>query len=172
MALDRQEDNETIYGVYRAYIEHEDELVHQRTTSLVTIQSFVLATFGFTYQKKYEVAARLLEANKTPADLGSIVNEYNGFLLALALVGIATSFIAWRSIRAAITAIYHLRDKWVQVSRDMPATHLPGITGGGSAEASKAGVSLASWAPLFLLGFWATTLFVLLFVFDIRVTFR
>lgn len=173
MELKRNEDAEKIFAIYRDYIEHEDELIHQRSTSLITIQSFILATFGFTYQKKYEVAAKILvEKDKKPIDLGSINNEYNGFLLALALVGVATSFIAWRSVRAAKHALEALSILWSEHAKSLDVKYLPEITGGGNGSASKDGISLATWAPLFLLGFWLVTLFALLFVFDVRINFR
>ena len=81
--------NEEVYKIHRDYLEHEDELVHHRTTALITIQSFLIATFGFTYQKKYEIAEKLFSQDKslTPAALGSITDEYNGFLFILAIVG-------------------------------------------------------------------------------------
>jgi hypothetical protein len=46
-----------IYELFRSYVKHEDTLIDHRTTWLIYIQSFLLATFGFSYQKKFEVYA-------------------------------------------------------------------------------------------------------------------
>ena len=172
MPVNRDPDLEAIYEIHRKYLQHEDELVHQRTMSFITIQSFILATFGLTYQKKYEVAEKMFASGKPLTALGSMTSEYNGFLLVLALVGIATSFIAWRSIRAAVRAIYSIEHNWLKIINTRKADYFPGMTGGGDGVASRDGIALATWAPLFLLALWLTTLFVLVFVFDIRVSLK
>jgi hypothetical protein len=46
---------EELYLNYRDYIKHENILINYRTTWLITIQSFLITTFGFSYQKKFEV---------------------------------------------------------------------------------------------------------------------
>ena len=156
--------NEEVYKIHRDYLEHEDELVHHRTTALITIQSFLIATFGFTYQKKYEIAEKLFSQDKslTPAALGSITDEYNGFLFILAIVGAATSYIAWRSILAATYAIKALESNWLQFCEHNPPEHLPGLTGGGIKKSTGDGISLATWAPMFLLILWLATIAALL----------
>ena len=161
---------EEIYKIHRDYLEHEDDLVHHRTTALVTIQSFLIATFGFTYQKKYEIAEKLFSRDHalTPASLGTITDEYNGFLLILAIVGAATSFIAWRSILAATNAIKELEANWLRVNSQSPPPHLPGLTGGGSRQSSNEGIALATWSPLFLLLLWLATIVVLLVFFRMK----
>lgn len=161
---------EDIYKVHREYIEHEDELIHHRTSALVTIQSFLLATFGFTYQKKYEVAGMLFihDHKLSLSDLGSITTQYNGFLLVLALVGAATSFIALCSILAATNAIKGIERNWQQVSNGQPLPHLPGLTGGGSSVSSATGVALCILAPISFWILWMATLFYLILVVGLR----
>lgn len=172
MPLDRDPDLEAIFEIHRKYLQHEDELVHQRTMSFITIQSFILATFGFTYQKRYEIAEKMFASGKPLTALGSLTSEYNGFLLVLALVGIATSFIAWRSIRAAVRAIYSIEGNWLKIVATHEAAYFPGMTGGGDDVASRNGIALATWAPLFLLALWLVTLLVLVFVFELLAPFK
>lgn len=160
---------EEIYKIHRDYVEHEDELVHHRMTTLITIQSFLLATFGFTYQKKYEIAERLFEHDPklSLSVLGSITDEYNGFLLVLAVVGLGTSFIAFRSIKAATNAITELEKSWLRAANHQPPDYLPGLTGGGNATSSATGITLSTWAPMFLVALWLVTLFVMILVFKV-----
>lgn len=172
MPLERNENIEKVYAIHRAYIEHEDELIHQRTTSFITIQSFLLATFGFTYQKKYEVAEKLLSQKLTQSDLGSISTEYNIFLLILAVIGAATSLIALRSINAAVTAIRSLKENWLRAADNHPPAYLPGITGGGDLSAHKGGISLAVWGPIFLLSLWILALLALIIILDFHLELR
>lgn len=160
---------EEIYKIHRDYVQHEDKLIYHRTTAFIMIQSFLLATFGFTYQKKYEIAAELFSHNPTLSlsSLGSITGEYNGFLVILALVGAATSFIAWRSIQAAVDAINALEKNWVSVINNKQPPHLPGLTGGGNLNAVSSGAVLSTWTPRFLLLLWIVTLFVTLLLFKV-----
>jgi hypothetical protein len=44
-----------LYVLYRDYIKHEDNLINARISWMISIQSFLIATFGFSYQKKFEI---------------------------------------------------------------------------------------------------------------------
>lgn len=169
MKFDRNEDMEAVYKLHRDYIEHEDDLIHHRTTSMITIQSFLLATFGFTYQKKLEVVEKLHANDLDFSALGRSSVEYNGFLLVLAIVGAATSYIALRAVRAAARAISRLQDSWLAASKDNggEAGYLPGITGGGDSSASVDGISLVTSVPKFLLGLWIVTILLLIAVLNL-----
>ena len=165
MSIQRDEDLEAVYAIYRKYIEHEDSLVNHRTTWLITVQSFLLATFGFSYQKRFEVAERLLARGKALKDLGPISVEYGIFLVALALVGLITSMAAFLSIHAAVRALRSLRNNWHRISRERNSTgYLPGITGGGDSGADRRGISLSMWAPIFFCVLWLIVLVFLLFL--------
>ena len=153
-----------IYKIYRDYVEHEDALIHHRTTSLITIQSFLIATFGFAYQKSYEIAEKLLSRDTSvkPATLGNITDEYNLFLLILAIVGLGTSIIAWRSIVAATKAIKGLKEKWNNLKFQNPVNHLPGLTGGGDEKVTEAGLSLSIRAPQLFIALWVLIILLIL----------
>jgi hypothetical protein len=156
-----------VFKIYRDYVEHEDELIYQRTHSLVTIQSFLLATFGLCYQKRFEIAAMLLDKHKLP-DI-SINNEYNGLMLALAFVGVATSLIAVFSVGAARRAIEGLHSEWNKILEKNPQEYLPRLIGGGNPKAAKHGFHLSLYIPWFFLLFWVLTIYLLWTVFDVRV---
>lgn len=166
--MNRDKYLEDIYILHREYIEHEDDLVHQRTTTFITIQSFLLATFGFAYQKKYEISEKLVATGKSPVDLGLIYYEYNGFMIILALIGIATSLIALRSINAAVKALRTVEANWLKITNTNPPSYLPGITGGGNRDAHNGGVSLSNWAPLFFVILWIVVIVALIVVLVVR----
>src|SRR3954452_6090771 len=44
-----------VYDLFRRYIEHENHLVNQRLTWLLTIHGFLYATCGLVLQKKVEI---------------------------------------------------------------------------------------------------------------------
>lgn len=152
----RDSDLVDIYSLHRKYIEHEDDLIHQRITTLITIQSFLLATFGFTFQKKIEIVEKLYEQHQLPfSSLGLMANEFNWFLIILAIVGAGTSILALLSIRAASVTIDKLREHWLQVAHHHPPAYLPGIIGGGDDKIVTGGSQLATRVPWFLLILWA-----------------
>ena len=49
----------TVYTAYRSYVVHEDDLVHQRTTWSIAIQTFAVATFGLIYQRQLDALVAL-----------------------------------------------------------------------------------------------------------------
>ncbi|MBA2594129.1 MAG: hypothetical protein M3495_03720 [Pseudomonadota bacterium] len=164
----RDKELEEIYTLYRAYITHEDGLVNQRTTWLVTIQSFLLATFGFSYQKKYEVAEKL-SAHIPPLDsLGAVTTEYNLFLLILAIVGFLIGAFAFVSIYAAVMATRAVEANWRQQLVGQNFRYLPDITGGGNSRASRYGIILSLWTPVFFIGMWLVAIFLLVLVVSVQ----
>ncbi|WP_408596543.1 hypothetical protein [Pseudomonas sp. PLMAX] len=161
----RDPDAEAIYLIYRNYVEHEDELIHQRTTTLITIQSFTLATLGICYQKRFEVAANCSQI-KNLSDIGIVNVEFSGLMVALALIGIMTSIIAIASISAAKVALKQLEDSWDDIIKNKKITYLPKLTGGGNPNATKKGIYLSLYTPYFCLTFWSATLMTLLYFFS------
>lgn len=125
---------EEIFSLYRDYLKHEDNLINQRTTWLITIQSFLIATFGFSYQKKFEILTKFysdaltrcnipIQPREVPKDIfkgfpeiGEIIRNYNHFFYALNFIGLITSILALISISAAVAATFELRNKWYGIS--------------------------------------------------------
>lgn len=50
-----------LYVLYRDYIKHEDELINARSGWMINIQSFLIATFGFSYQKRFEIITSFID---------------------------------------------------------------------------------------------------------------
>lgn len=53
-----------LYGNYRNYLQHEDNLINNRISWMLTIHGFLYATYGFTLQKKIEIYSKLDGAHK------------------------------------------------------------------------------------------------------------
>lgn len=152
-----------LYTKYRDYIQHEDYLINQRITWLISIQSFLIATFGFSYQKKFEILSLNISKVEPLKDtqlekFNDLISKYDTFLIILTIIGIAVSIIALLSTNAAHSAIDVLSSEWKKISPDN-GLELPGIIGGGSKKAHRYGKVLAELLPWFFLGIW---LFVLL----------
>ncbi|SEF13402.1 hypothetical protein SAMN02787142_8054 [Burkholderia sp. WP9] len=171
-----------VYEIHRAYIEHEDNLVNQRTTLMVTIQGLLLAAFGFGLQKFYEKVDAKLSCDFRdqllhPIDTiqevlpklfppenfqDLVVLEFNCYLLIIVLVGLATSLIGRISIGAAKKAILALEDHWniyyyqskVRPEQEIKFRIFPGISGGGKIKNRKRGISFVSWIPGFFVWLW------------------
>jgi hypothetical protein len=151
---------EDLFSLFRAYIERENNLINNRMTWLMTVQSFVIATYGFSYQRKFEVLGNLYindnrEALLKLPELTWLLIKYDYFLILLAAVGLVTSGVAFMSIRAAFKAIRSIVDKWNTDFAHEEATHLPGIAGGGDDVANRHGKIFALALPGFFVGFWA-----------------
>lgn len=130
---------ERVWNVYRAYVEHENELIHNRTTWLITIQSFLVLAFGFAYQKYFEVVAKCdgIPIDKTQGDIGQL----KFFLRVLAYVGITVSSVAFLSIVASMLAVSGLKKKWHDLQHkdsyrylQLKDSYLPPLTGGSYYE--------------------------------------
>jgi len=160
--------HEDLYKIYRDYVIHEDDLIHQRTTSYVTIQAFTIATFGLSFQKKYEVLSKATTETDSLPSFVAASNELNAIMFFLVLIGISTSYIAWQSIRAASLAIRQLERGWSCFLKQYPCGFLPGLTGAGNSKSSNDGEKFPIYAPLLGLALWLLTLAVLYFAFDIR----
>lgn len=163
--LKRDLDAEAIYLIYRSYVEHEDELIHHRTTTLVTTQSFLLATLGICYQKRFEVAATFFDQHRSLSSIGLVNIEFSGLMLSLAIIGLASSVIAIFSLRAAKAALQKLEIDWRKIAVRRSITYLPRLTGGGNPKAIKHGIYLSLYTPYFCFIFWLVTLVTLAIFF-------
>ena len=153
---------EAFYTLLRDYIKHEDGLINQRATWLMSVQAFLIATFGLSYQKKFEVLANAFIAGKVQ-QLQVMIAFYDVFLLLLVAIGIMTSIRAGDSVRAAMAALGRLTEHWnsfvqgqMKAPFSLPASldYLPGIVGGGHPDAPGDGIRLADALPEFFRKFW------------------
>ena len=156
---------EDIYKIHRDYLEHEDNLINHRTTWLITIQSFLLATFGFTYQKRYEVAAKLYEHSQASLSaLGQVNVEYHIFMAILCVIGVGVSITAFLSIESATLAIKGLKKSWSNVANGNNTSHLPELTAGGDSKAESRGFGMPLVLPIAFGILWILALVYLLAV--------
>jgi hypothetical protein len=156
-----------VYRAYRDYIVHEDDLVNQRTTWSITIQAFVIAIFGLTYQKKMESIVSFYglddkTTNYTLELLNKLVIQFDQFLLIIAIFGLVVASISGAAVYAAQRAIRFVSLKWTsECSGKQVFSQFPSLTGGGNAFSTRLGHVFPLVLPLFLVGFW---LFVVLYI--------
>jgi hypothetical protein len=160
----------TIYSIFRDYVKHEDGLINSRMTWLITVQSFLIATFGLSYQKRFEIISEGIikidnEAKKYL--ITQVVSEYDIFLIFLAIIGLTTSIVALYSIKGAVHALKALNGIWKIFLEDNKITFpllvkLPNIVGGGNVNAPKQGRAFPTNLPKLFIVAWSVVLLVLL----------
>lgn len=128
----------SLYKIHRDFAEHENNLINYRMTWLITTQSFLIATFGFSYQTRYQILSR----KAMPGfDSTLIINEtgsFEVFLLALALIGAIAAYATQGSVRAAMDSIDRVGDNWDRYFRDLTeySRQLPAVIGVRAPETS------------------------------------
>jgi len=124
-----QEDKRALYEIHRDYVKHEDHLINHRTTWLITVQAFLLATFGFSVQKLYEIWFNVIRVIQSEPEIASAMSSSSGLvrfsLLALSVVGFAVAIISLLSIRAASKAIESLNRNWKKIPSSQPQEGVP-----------------------------------------------
>ncbi|MDF0522836.1 hypothetical protein P0R31_36995 [Bradyrhizobium yuanmingense] len=113
------------YETFRSYARHEDNLINNRLTWILTIHGFLYATYGFTIQKKLEIIEKISAgspafvhfarcystSNHSDALLWSLL-QVEVFMLLICIVGSCISAFGFWSISAAknsaiaVSAIY------------------------------------------------------------------
>lgn len=168
------------YEAFRSYARHEDNLINNRMTWMLTIHGFLYASYGFTLQKKLEILEKLkprfviwgeatnLPLHEYPLPFRQTLFEIEAFLGLIAVIGFLISLYAWLSVRAAKSAIVTLKRtyekehlgfpddperKFIELN-DRPKLVLPPLAGGGEKYAHEVGHSASMTIPLFLMGSW------------------
>jgi hypothetical protein len=78
-----------LYKILRSYIEHEDYLINFRSNWMYLIQSFLVASYGFTIQKKLEVMSKIDKPiSELPEFLKDTLVQTDRFLNIISIVGI------------------------------------------------------------------------------------
>ena len=147
-----------IYKTYRAYIEHEDGLINQRTTWFIWLHSFLIATYGVIFSAY--LSSYNLSAPPAPPFLFSLRLVGAGLLLTISVVGLFSSKAASSSVSASCKAIDLLEIKGTEELRKrLPAGDwLPALTAGGSPKIHKDGEGLGLGLPKALIGTWIVSL--------------
>ena len=154
-----------IHTRFRSYITHEDDLIYQRTTLLVTVQSFLIATFGFSYQKKYEIAFQIISHQDTAKKMVQHEYVYNIFLLLLCVGGFSIALMTIFAVMAASKAIVNLHTAWREASSSYVLDtksnseykipkEFPDVIGGGLRSSAQWGVILSFVLPILFSLFW------------------
>jgi hypothetical protein len=169
-----------LFEVYRDYVKHEDNLKNFRSTWNITIQSFLVATYGFTIQKMLEVFEHGILYR---ASGEKILYAYLLICCAICFTGAACNFLTILSVGAAAKAITNLEEKWhIVLARNdvsVEASDLVFLTGGNlvdpfgksdksqkwvqfwrskSSSPAKRGRSIPMYIPVTLIGFWISAL--------------
>ncbi len=135
-----------IYDAFRKYLTHEDDLVHQRTTWSITIQSFSIAAVGWVF------TAMMSEIN---GNNSYRAYECNRLIQFFCVLGVGVSLISAGGIFAAQRAIHRLETDWNKQSANSPYQgYLPKLSGGGSRLALWMGHALPLFLPIFLMCLW------------------
>jgi hypothetical protein len=161
-----------IYKIFRSYEEHENALINHRTSWLVTVQSVLLATFGFSFQKHLEIVQKIADMAPLARDtLSGSLYQFKIFLAALPVIGIVTCFGSYMSIRAARDAQSELRKQYNSEYRGAisDSLKLPPIAGGSSKSAEDHGSSFAYFLPVFFFLLWAIVLFGVLLAVRVQI---
>jgi hypothetical protein len=173
-----------IYALFRDYVKHEDALVNNRLTWILTIHGFLYATYGLTIQKRLEIIAYIsnsifVHLNEQEqffhaANLPYYLLEIRVFLIFLCFIGSFISGYGFVSIRAAHRASSSLRQIFEEQFKkfepswypDVPNLRylgdeekyfvVPTIEGAGRERFIKVGLIASLTIPLILLGGWVS----------------
>lgn len=120
------------YKICRSLEEHENNLINHRTTWLILIQTVIMATFGFSSQKFYEVYEKTASCSGADVKTAAINNSwFLLFMLLLCVAGLSASIAGYLSIKSATNAQEGVRNLWISQSRKYPDIWLPPLAGGG-----------------------------------------
>jgi hypothetical protein len=173
------------YEVLRDYAKHEDILVNNRVTWILTIHGFLYATYGFTLQKKVEVIEKLQAAQRqtleglditdlvlmsTEGPVLHALRDLDLFMLIIASVGAVVSGLGVWSISAAKSSVINVKKIFEKKVKVTPRTDelgqvadfddflVPTIAGGGRRFATWAGSSASVLIPVFLAISWVVAI--------------
>lgn len=147
-----------IWKAFRSYEEHENAPINHRTSWFITMQSVLIATFGFSIQKYFEVMAKLSEITDPKSTLermSNINSKYQTYLFILCIIVTAVAFWAHKGIGTAITAQVKMRELFTQSHKAKADEYkLPDISGGGDIDARNQGGTFAMSLPIAAGAFW------------------
>jgi hypothetical protein len=98
----------SLYGKFRDYLEHEDDLINSRLTWSLTVHGFLFASYGILLGK---IADDFIELQKAGAHVlleEHIISALFLFQMPVAALGVFIGYSSWRAIIASHNAIQHL----------------------------------------------------------------
>lgn len=142
-----------LYKIYKSYLDQENTLTSSRSTWCITIQAFLLGSFGLLANKYYELMINGIERNDALFNL--IMLNYGILLLTISLLGMVVSVYSSISTKAASKAMENIESTWKNWHKsDADEAGLPNITGGGVINAGKNGGKFARSIPQLMFIFW------------------
>jgi hypothetical protein len=159
-----------LFAVYRSYIIHQYELMHHRTTWFVGINAFLFTTYGFTIQKRMELAlAATINGSIQPCGIiRSPLAYLDVFLIFLCMMGFSLSIVSLIILRSANNPIEQLHryfdatmagmGRKIPGGSDIPPTGirfvLPYIVGGFLEKNMQTGRKVTARIPYVMMVFW------------------
>jgi hypothetical protein len=158
-----------LFNLYRDYVRHQYDLINHRTTWYATMQAFLFGAFGFSIQKKAEVAGDhpdKLSACATAVNhiTCNIVGQLDWAIIFFCVVGMAISCVVWRVMKAASDPIQELYRVWEPIANCEHAkgnAHVPYLTGGMDEKHANAGRKYTMWLPVIIGIIWLLILIVI-----------
>jgi hypothetical protein len=137
----------------RSYLEHEDELVNQRTTWFVTLNSLLFAAIGLTFHVFDSSNQSVTLLSDSNYDLAAFL------LISMPFVGLISSVITFRSVTAANNSAIMIDKKWDNFSSRYHLTSLfPALAAGGYSKIFSAGRRLGVALPFVMAPIWSLAL--------------
>jgi hypothetical protein len=164
-----------IYPDYNKRVEQENQLINNRITWMITIQSFLIATVGLVYSYYFQalIAYIATVSNKTSLQ---IVRKASlliwRLMMSFSAIGLVVSVIAGFLIYTACVSIESIEEKWeeqkIEVRKQLVDAEqirifslLPEITNGGPSFLAKAGKTLLMLIPVAFAFLWLSALYVI-----------
>lgn len=154
-----------LFELYRKYIIHQYDLLNHRTNWFVAGNAFAFATYGFTIQKKLEVASKV---HPWTGDFFGAAHAIDWFLIILCLFGIGFSILGYQLLKAAADPIYDIHALFKSIAANAeftpPAPEAKTIVGrlphvvGGTYDNTK-GPFYTTMLPVLVLLAWTGILF-------------
>jgi len=146
------EDAVRIYDLYRDYVKHEDELINRRLSWNLTLQGFLFATYGVSFQ---------VLGNSAASD--ELKRHIKLLACALPVIGGSVAILALLSILAAQASIDELKIRWAYPAghiREDVLEMLPGLTGAGRRFANRWGKIPQVGIPCVMIAAWIFLLWI------------
>ena len=98
------QNNIAIFSIFRSYIEHEDSLINQRMTWLLTLNSFIFASISLLIDNLFDDNLFFSSPH---------ISAVKYFVIGLAVIGGISSIFTFFSVSAAFNSIRAIKDIWI-----------------------------------------------------------
>ncbi|MCJ2067054.1 class I SAM-dependent methyltransferase [Methylobacterium sp. J-088] len=156
----------SIYKLHRDFLEHENNLVNQRTTWLMTTQSFLMAIFGLSFKGYLDLAEKYDPLKIENSESISYLWSFKLLFVLFALVGLAVSKATIDSVQSARKSLKFVGDNWTKnfMHDTTYSENLPPIIGPRSIGIESKKVSLSVALPRFFIMLWSVVSILIVFL--------